>query len=160
MSTRCQVQIIEKFRDSINVITLYHHSDGYPEYMVPVIYKAYNYEGSFKEEKAKAGIVASLLCWADPMGFELEQGNDLHGDIKYLYQLYCRFDHSENRAIWEIDIFMKDWDPSSRDRIFQLIKNGDEEGMGDYFNDENNILTTLIEQRQKIESLFEKYGAK
>jgi hypothetical protein len=160
MSTRCQVQIIEKFQEKHNMITLYHHSDGYPEYMVPVIYKAYICEDHGKNEKTRAGKVARLLCYADPMGFVLEQGNDLRGDIEYLYQLYCHFDHAENREIWEIDIFKKDWDLSSRKRLFQFIKNNDEEGFINYFEDENNIKKTLIEQRQKIESLFEIYGAK
>jgi len=160
MSTRCQVQIIEKIQDTTNIITLYHHSDGYPENMIPIIYRAYIYKGSDKDEKSRAGKVARLLCCADPNGFELEQGNDLRGDIEYLYQLYCHYDLTEKRAIWEIDIFKRDWDLSSRDRVFQLIKNGDEEGLRNYFDDENNIITTLIEQRQKIESLFEKYGAK
>ena len=160
MSTRCQVQIIEKSQETHNMITLYHHSDGYPEYMVPVIYKAYIYEDHDKDEKTRAEKVARLIFYADPMGFVLEKGNALRGDIEYLYQLYCHFDHAENREIWEIDILKKDRDLSFRNRAFRLIKKGDEIGLKNYLDDENNIPTTLICQGQKIESLFEKYGAK
>ena len=39
MSTRCQVKV----GDGEESVTLYHHTDGYPEYMVPTIWKAFNY---------------------------------------------------------------------------------------------------------------------
>ena len=89
MSTRCQVQVIEENLHWNEKVTLYHHTDGYPEYIVPKIYEAYCYkDGSqyphFNEErKGRAGKVASLLCWADPMVFEPEEGHELHGDIEY-----------------------------------------------------------------------------
>ena len=101
MSTRCQVQVIQEGMGSWeDKVTLYHHTDGYPEYMIPIINKAYNYKRkplwkgdtdlSCGWEKGRAGKVASLLCWADPIVFEPEEGHELHGDIEYYKKTLLR----------------------------------------------------------------------
>jgi len=49
--------------------------------MLPLIASGY------KEvwQAARVGKAASMLCAADPTGFVMEQGHDLHGDIDYYY---------------------------------------------------------------------------
>ena len=81
MSTRCQVKIQGTDVNGSAAFTLYHHCDGYPSYMLPLI--ASGYKDVW--QAARAGKAASMLCAADPTGFELEQGHDLHGDIEYYY---------------------------------------------------------------------------
>lgn len=106
MSTRCQVKVIG---EGINPdeLTLYHHTDGYPEYMIPLLTKAHGYEHpdgyDMSWTKERAGKVASLLCWADPAVFEPESSHELHGDIEFYYKLYCG--KSEE---WEIEILDPD----------------------------------------------------
>ncbi len=86
MSTRCQVQVIEGMGDNLyQKVTLYHHFDGYPSNMLPLIHKAYELSGG-GWEAGRAGKMASFLCAADPGQFEPEAGHDLHsGDIAYFY---------------------------------------------------------------------------
>jgi hypothetical protein len=114
MSTRCQVQVIQEGIWS-EKITLYHHCDGYPDNILPIIQQAYDI-GVTKDSGAKLGLwelgragkVASLLCAADPGQFEPEAGHELHGDIEYYYRLYAVNKQggslAENPA-WEIEIF-------------------------------------------------------
>lgn len=108
MSTRCQVQVIQEgMGDWDAKITLYHHSDGYPNYMLPCIEKAYQLSGG-QWEAGRAGKVASFLCAADPGQFEPEAGHSLHGDIEYFYKLYCL--NGSNGSLtehprWEIAIY-------------------------------------------------------
>jgi len=98
MSTRCQVLIQTPSRqlwqgdnrsnDEYSAM-LYHHCDGYPEYMYPTIEKAFKLQ--FKKDTysqwqfGRPGKVASYLCSVDPSQFETERSLDLHGDIEFLY---------------------------------------------------------------------------
>ena len=110
MSTRCQVQVIQEGLDWEEKVTLYHHTDGYPEYMIPTIKKAYDYDCE-TWVKGRAGKVASILCWADPAVFEPEEGHDLHGDIEYYYRLYLRNTNGgtlAEEATWELDVYEVD----------------------------------------------------
>lgn len=72
---------------------LYHHCDGYPENMLPLIEKAFDFENIRGWEKGRAAKVASLLCAVDPAGFEPEEcpfddyGLILHSDIEYFYAI-------------------------------------------------------------------------
>ena len=112
MSTRSQVKVIQNGIGWKEEVTLYHHTDGYPEYMIPTILKASNYTrlnykgevNNCKFEKGRAGKTASLLCWADPGVFEPEEGHGLHGDIEYYYKLYVNGSRK-----WEIEIFDPDY---------------------------------------------------
>lgn len=111
MSTRCQIKVIQEGLDWKEEITLYHHTDGYPEYMIPIISKAFSFKSRYPNdewEKGRAGKVASPLCWADPGIFEPESGHDLHPDIEYYYKLYC-INHKHgaigDKPTWEIEIF-------------------------------------------------------
>ena len=85
MSTRCQVQVIEGDQPW-EKLTLYHHCDGYPSNMLPLIQKAYTMIGS-GWKAGRAGQMASYLCATDPGGFEPEAGHELHGDIEYFYTI-------------------------------------------------------------------------
>ena len=100
MSTRCQILIKEEgLRDE--QIMLYHHSDGYPEHILPEIKAAYALATKDKTNAwraGRAGKAASYLCAIDPGVFEPEVGLDLHGDIDYFYELYV----CETK--WEIQI--------------------------------------------------------
>jgi len=65
-------------------LTLYHHTDGYPEYMVPTIRKAFDtycqgWEGN------RVYKVASALCAVDPLVFEPLDYHELHSDIEFYY---------------------------------------------------------------------------
>jgi len=117
MSTRCQVKVVqtELWDDAV---TLYHHCDGYPENIIPLINKTLQAhikrhddqmikwklsskdQGKPRWEAGRAGKVASMLCSADPEEFEPEQGHKLHGDIEYYYVLYV--------PSWEVEVFTLD----------------------------------------------------
>ena len=106
-------------------VTLYHHSDGYPEYMVPLLQKAYeqaiayqkNYWGKFDSKYAqnppnlwelgRAGKAASHLCAADPGSFEPDTPY-LHPDIEWFYVLHvintAGGSMAENPR-WEVTIY-------------------------------------------------------
>ena len=81
MSTRCQVKVQGTDINGTGAFTLYHHCDGYPEYMLPIIGNAY------KDcwQAGRFGKAAVMVAAADPSGYELEQGHELHGDIEYYY---------------------------------------------------------------------------
>lgn len=99
MSTRCQVQIKQtrELQGWDDLISLYHHWDGYPEHMLPIIYRAfknaskipadYKHLGSNPNafKLGRAGHIASYLCAADMHQFEPESSTELHSDIEWLY---------------------------------------------------------------------------
>jgi len=133
MSTRCQVQLVFEGNDWKtgeaktfwkNSIVLYHHWDGYPENMIPVLIRAYGsgmagivgdylaynedlsrfgstyYDSLFSSVKAVNYVVA-----ADPKGFEIEPHGCrefLHGDIEYFYRVFI------SHTKWEIQVFVPD----------------------------------------------------
>jgi hypothetical protein len=113
MSTRCQVQVIGENADD-SMVTLYHHTDGYPSYMVPLIAKAYRHaikpspHGYARAwQAARVGKVAGELCWADPGVMEPEAGHELHGDIEYLYRVYVSGGmHIGAIGKWEVEILI------------------------------------------------------
>lgn len=84
MSTRCQVKITEYgVKNSKEAITLYHHCDGYPTGMVPLIAAAYKPEW----KHGRVGKAVSFVVAEDPDGYDIEQGHELHGDIEWYYVL-------------------------------------------------------------------------
>lgn len=109
MSTRCQVVVIGKGMGNEDRITLYHHTDGYPSYMIPLINKARKFKGEYTSEweKGRVGKVASFLCAVDPGVFEPEDGHDLHDDIEYYYKLYVinhRGGALAEKPTWEVEV--------------------------------------------------------
>ena len=97
MSTRCQVQVIESQEGEEYKITLYHHTNGEPSYMIPIIKKAYEMSGK-QWESERAGKAASFLCAAEPGVFEPEEGHHLRYDIEYYYRIHLE-------SIWQVEIF-------------------------------------------------------
>ena len=133
MSTRCQVQLVFEGNDWKtgetktfweNSVVLYHHCDGYPENMIPVLIRAYGsgmagivgdylsynedlsgfsvhyYSSLFSSVKAVNYVVA-----ADPKQFEIEPHGCrefLHGDIEYFYRVFI------SPTKWEIQVFVPD----------------------------------------------------
>lgn len=107
MSTRCQVQVVQTGASWEEKCTMYHHTDGYPSGILPLIQKAYELSGG-GWESGRAGKVASFLCAADPGVFEPEEGHALHGDIEYYYRIHVV--NSSNgslaeKARWDITVY-------------------------------------------------------
>ena len=101
MSTRTQVQVT----DGEEKLTLYHHTDGYPSYMLPLIKKAWSMYGK-GWEGARVGKVASMLCAVDPIVFEPEDNHKLHADIEYYYIINCKGGlNISTKAIWTVTIY-------------------------------------------------------
>jgi hypothetical protein len=163
MSTRCQVQVIEDCEGRKSKVTLYHHTDGNPEYIIPKIYEAYCYEGQdryardredFDFIKSRAGKIASLLCWSDPGVFEPEDHHTLHGDTDYFYRLFCRNSSQDRKPSWEIEIFKRDWHDEfdenwSHDQILKYFNARTERILAGITIDD----FTLIQKRQSIVDL-------
>jgi len=167
MSTRCQVQVVEVGENFQPKISLYHHTDGYPDYIIPLIYEAYcwraNENGQWR--KARAGKVASLLCWADPGVFEPEVGNDVHWDNSYYYRLYCSESNNERKAIWEVEVYRKkeltieEFKERIKINIFDYIAMHKEccKTCGATIQDRMLNEFVVLEVKQNIEDLIEKY---
>jgi len=98
MSTRCQVKVVAggfAGGHEDKAITLYHHCDGYPNNMLPLMASAY--ENDWQHERP--GKAAAFLCAVDPGGFEPEEDHELHGDIEWYYVVYVTAD------LWEVEVF-------------------------------------------------------
>lgn len=99
MSTRCNVRVRQVGLDWKEEVQLYHHWDGYPSNMLPLLAKGYSDQLLRAREDAKrlklkepsllemgrAGYAASMIIAADVNGYQPESGPNLHGDIEYLY---------------------------------------------------------------------------
>jgi len=114
MSTRCQVTVIAENAPD-EAITLYHHTDGYPSYMVPCIAHAYAlYRETDSRISPRAGIAASWLCAADPGTFEIEAGRPKHGDLAFAYEIYLGESPRDEWEIAEIMHYRMDRQPLSQ----------------------------------------------
>ena len=140
MSTRCQLQVVEEGSDYKERITLYHHNDGYPVYMIPMIYRAWikANEVYFPLQVGRAEVATEILCLTDRGGFKWEKGHRLHGDIEHYYRLHCWYSKLEETPVWELDVY---------ERNFSILIN-------DFTLDDFK----QIERCQQIENLTEKYG--
>lgn len=85
MSTRSQVKVT----DGTHSLTLYHHTDGYPTGILPLIFQAWDKYGR-GWEGARVHKVASMLCATDPVIFEPLDYHTLHADIEYYYVINCK----------------------------------------------------------------------
>lgn len=113
MSTRCQVHVVQDGMWEDEVM-LYHHSDGYPSHMIPILQKGFQLctepwifsGGSYDKswEAGRAGKSAAWMICADPGGFDVESGLELHGDIEYLYVVYC-MNPEDGKYAWEVEVF-------------------------------------------------------
>jgi hypothetical protein len=106
MSTRTQVQVT----DGEEKLTLYHHTDGYPSYMLRIIKEAWEKYGK-GWEGARVGKVASMLCAVDPVVFEPMDSHDLNCDIEYYYVIDCKGElHTQAKPIWKVKTHVADFD--------------------------------------------------
>lgn len=113
MSTRCQVHVIQEGMWEEEVM-LYHHSDGYPRHMIPILQKGFKLCAGPRVDKrvsytkqweaGRAGKSAAWIVCADPGRFDVESGLQLHGDIQYLYVVYC-MNMGKNVCAWEVEVF-------------------------------------------------------
>lgn len=84
MSTRCVVKIQEAETQ------LYHHCDGHPAYMLPLIEKA----RKLSERAGRCEVpnkMGAIVCAVDPFDFHLETASKRpdagHGDLEYIYTI-------------------------------------------------------------------------
>lgn len=109
MGTRCQVHVVQENVGWEQAVFLYHHFDGYPENILPLIGAAeLSIPANERWKAGRTGIAAAFLCYSDPGGFEPEEGHELHGDISYFYELYLINIASGSMAenpIWEVAIY-------------------------------------------------------
>jgi len=139
VSTRCQVLVVSEGLAWKNEVMLYHHWDGYPTNMLPVIKKGKNIALKLSKERAerikiepievdtwelgRAGKSASFLCAADPGGFEPESEVALHGDIEWLYIVRCvnqEGGHIGDKCDWEVEVYKTDFGFSGEDAEMSL----------------------------------------
>lgn len=118
MSTRCQVKVVQTGLPWDQEITLYHHTDGYPSNIIPLIHRAYHYGETIQPDWCRpswqfgrAGKCASYLCWADPGTFEPEAGNQLHMDIEYYYVIETHNSFEQEKPDWVVTVYEigEDW---------------------------------------------------
>jgi hypothetical protein len=105
MSTRCQVRIESKDGNQ-EVMMLYHHCDGYPSNIIPLIVKAFEAGQELSNggyELCNPGKVASLLCHVDPLQFEPLMHYDLHFDIAYFYKIVLERDQDGDPE-WKVAV--------------------------------------------------------
>jgi len=139
MSTRCQTKVrATGLPFEQDEITLYHHTDGYPTYMLPLFAKAYELGAAPRNgysdawRLGRSGKAASFLCAADPGVFEPEANPQLHGDIEYLYVLTAQNKNGGSMAehpIWKLAIYVPgetwDWDKQMTVANMRLLAEGE-----------------------------------
>lgn len=111
MSTRCQVKITEKgVKNDKEAVTLYHHCDGYPSNMVPLIAGAYKPDW----KHGRIGKAVSFVVAEDVDGYDVEQGHELHRDIEWYYILEIKSEqHVAAIPEWTLNVYECDGDSLS-----------------------------------------------
>lgn len=109
MSTRCQVRVEGGVNAPRDTVTLYHHSDGYPTYMLPLFVTARETMGN-SWKAGRAGYAASALIHVDVDGYQPESGHELHGDIAWYYVVSVgpsdTFGLGANKAEWTVSVYV------------------------------------------------------
>ena len=98
MSTRCQVKVTGIDINGSASFTLYHHCDGYPSNMVPLIQKAY--QDTWQAHRI--GKAAAMVVSADPLGYELEEGHDIYPNVEFYYVIDITADESRS---WVLSVY-------------------------------------------------------
>lgn len=134
MSTRCNVRVTSSGLSWDEVPQyLYHHCDGYPENILPLIEKAFTVGTEIlkaKWELGRAGKVAGLLCAVDPLQFEPDpeanQREDApyHGDVDFIYHLHLVNKKASGDIRWFVTVYKpkadgKFWDEPCKDNMKQ-----------------------------------------
>lgn len=82
MSTRCNIKVF----DNNHEVMLYHHCDGYPEYVGKNLFEKFGEKLKNKDCYLYVDdIVNGLIKDKEDDGYEWTTG--LHGDIEYLYEI-------------------------------------------------------------------------
>lgn len=89
MSTRCNVHVEQEgmMSDTTDksTVQLYHHCDGYPSSMIPLLQAACKKTKGW--EAGRSGKLAVIIAAEHPGGYDLESQVSLHGDIEYFYRV-------------------------------------------------------------------------
>lgn len=120
MSTRCQVKVKELgVEDDSEAFTLYHHCDGYPSAMIPLLAGAYQPEW----KHGRIGKAAAFVLAEDPDGYEMEQGHELHGDIEWYYVLEIQSEtHVGAVPKWFLTVYDVPYDARSIKEMRQVFR--------------------------------------
>lgn len=110
MSTRCNIEIRDDWysQENKNCVLLYHHWDGYPENMVPLLKKGlscFDDSGAqpywWDSERVAAHFVANV---DNTGGFPTFQpASCIHGDIEYYYILTLKHGEGGRSAVIEYE---------------------------------------------------------
>jgi len=126
----------EKGTDYDESVLMYHHSDGYPSNILPLLHDGYEiakkkerkqHERIFAGrpykpdlwETSRAGKVAGFIAASDPGSFEPEQGKQLHGDIEWFY-VVRPVQKTGSPPEWLVDVYVPKsgfWDNSTRSNL-------------------------------------------
>jgi hypothetical protein len=60
MSTRCQVKVSSGVKGNQEAVTLYHHHDGYPTNMLPLMADAYTHAREYLKKRAKKYAISRI----------------------------------------------------------------------------------------------------
>ena len=114
MTTRCQIQIVT----NTATMTLYRHSNGWPEAILPIIRNAYHLnvkslikEKGDKEKYGTAYLVSTFLNEGASLNemeaFEMLTNNFLIANIDFIYRLKILTDKSKiNPPKWKLEVFL------------------------------------------------------
>lgn len=109
-------------------VTLYRHTDGYPERIVSDLHKAYKFSGG-NYTSGRTGKVASYLCAVEPGVFEPQSGHTINEGIEYYYKLYLvnrNHGNTAERPVWDLEIFIPKFSElktvQKRVRLEDLVK--------------------------------------
>jgi hypothetical protein len=107
MSTRAQVFVAQSGLDWLQVVALYHHQDGYPTNMLPLIKlgRDIGIDALATYELGRAGKAASMICASDPTGFEVEVSLDIHSDIEWLYYVEVTNKEKIELSKWLVTVY-------------------------------------------------------
>lgn len=111
MSTRANIYVRDK-GPNFEEVLLYHHSDGYPSTILPLLAKAEAHAKALPSvaqwKGARAGYASTLVLVASlhsvygegslVPGAQPDTGLELHGDIEYLYLL------TVSPMGWEVEV--------------------------------------------------------
>jgi hypothetical protein len=140
MNIQCQISIVQEYSDLQEMITLSFPGNGYPQNVIPLIYKAWIKANDeyFPFAVGRTMAVVDVLYSTAPRGLELEDNYLLGGNILYYYEIHCWYSDRKDQPVWEIDIY-------ERNRPF-------------FKYDFTLADLNRLESRQNIEDLVKKYN--
>jgi hypothetical protein len=110
-------------------VMLYHHCDGYPTGIIPLLLEAWK-TAPKDWESGRAGKVAGRVCATDPGSFEPESSMKFHSDIEWLYVLKLinkKNGSFDEKPRWILEIFVPSsgfWDKPELERMKMVFSGG------------------------------------